>query len=247
MLAESTTPPSSEQKESKSGKLDLIGMFPQWEHAKNLKGDVAAGREIYTRLGLDSPFSCQACHGFDKDDTMEVDSLGLIRVGPSIYAASHRTNTKNSGIRNAALGGNICVLHFFHGKSPGMAAQELAHLDAFLKTGGAANHPTAQNIPYDRMTYPVPPAVLTGGDVAKGKAIAMSRCVSCHAVGDVEAKYGAVGVSLAAGEWDYLTLDELAHRIRNIDDKNNDYMPGFSNLVLTDEEMIDLLAWLTKK
>jgi mono/diheme cytochrome c family protein len=227
-------------------KLDLLAMFPQWKDAKKLTGDAKAGEQIYTRIGLDSPFSCQACHSFNKRDTFEVDALGLTRVGHPIYAAAHRTNIKNSGSGYAALGGNICVLHFFHGKPPGMNAQELANLNAFLQTGGDANHPTAQNLPYEKMAHPVPPKVLTGGDAAKGKVIAMTRCVSCHDVADTEAKYGEVGIGLDAGGSDYLTLEELATRIRNPDGKNNDYMPGFSNITITDAELIDLLAWLTE-
>ncbi len=245
--AEVAKPQEAEREMVKSKKLDLVAMFPQWAQAEKLTGDDEAGREIYTRIGLDSPFSCQACHSFDERDTLEVDALGLVRVGHPIYAASHRTNIKNSGTGHAALGGNICVLHFFQGTPPGMDAQELANLDAFLKSGGDASHPTAQNLPYDKMAHPAPPAVLTGGEAAKGKIIAMTRCVSCHGIDDIEAKYGEVGIDLAAGDSDYLTLEELALRIRNPDGKNNDYMPGFSNVTITDEQLVDLLAWLTVK
>lgn len=117
-------------------KPDLAAMFPQWKNAQSLKGDSVAGKQFFTSTRVNNSITCVSCHSFSPKDTMEQDGDELIRAGFPVYASIHRTNIKNSGTNLAALGGNVCVLHFMDGKEPGMSAQSIANLDSFLKTGG---------------------------------------------------------------------------------------------------------------
>lgn len=235
------TQPTSEAKEKRP---DLVAMFPQWTEAQGLVGDVAAGRTYYETKTVNNSMTCQACHSFDAKDTMASDSDGLIRNGFPIFASSHRTNIKNSGSGFAALGGNVCVLHFMGGEAPGMSATELANLNAFLMSGGAKDHPTATNIDYAKATRTVPES-LTGGNAERGGKLARQACITCHNVGDLKARYAEAGGPLEGGSYQLDELKELALQIRNPDNKHNVEMPGYSDLRLSNQQLLDILAWFT--
>ena len=177
---------------------------------------------------------------------MATDGDGLIRAGFPVYAAPHRSNIKNSGTSLAALGGNVCVIHFMGGESPGMSAADLANLDAFLKSGGGKDHPTAINIDYGKATWTIPKS-FTGGDAARGEKLALQCCVSCHDVGNTKARLVAAGGPLAGGTYSQDDLSELALQIRNPDYKHNEEMPGYTDLRLSNQQLLDLLAWFLKK
>lgn len=235
--------PSSEGQGSKP---DLLAMFPQWNQARGLQGDVAAGRKYFQTTTVKNTMTCATCHSFDAKDTMATDGDGLIRAGFPVYASPHRSNIKNSGTNLAALGGNVCVIHFMGGESPGMSAADLANLDAFLKSGGGKDHPTATDIDYSKATWTIPKS-FTGGDAARGEKLALQSCVSCHDVGNTKARLVAAGGPLAGGTYSQDDLPELALQIRNPDYKHNEEMPGYTDLRLGNQQLLDLLAWFLKK
>ncbi len=241
-VAHSTS--QQETQEAKPNGPDLVAMFPQWEQAKSLKGDADAGRQFYLTKTYGNDMTCAACHSFHKDDTMTVDHDGIVRAGSPIFGAAHRTNIKKSGSGHAALGANVCVIHFMDGEKPGMETQELANMDAFLRTGGDENHATSQNINYAERGFPIP-ETLTGGDADRGQKIAATRCVSCHGVQSTEAKFVETGIDLGRGDYGKDDLADLALRIRNPNDDNNEDMPAIANLRLNDQGLLDVLAWLT--
>lgn len=232
--------------EGQQVKPDLLKMFPQWKDAQALKGDAAAGRKYFESTTINNKMTCQTCHSFDKRDTMTADGDGLVRAGFPVFASLHRTNIKNSGTNLAALGGNVCVLHFMGGKEPGMKASELADLDAFLKTGGDKEHATAANVDYPKATWTIP-EVLTGGDAKKGEAFAGKSCITCHDVGGVKAKFSRAGRPLKPGTYGAKDFKELALQIRNPDYKHNVEMPGYTDLRLSNQQLLDLLAWFSTK
>src|SRR3569832_581923 len=190
--------------------------------------------------------TCASCHSFDRRDTPSVDADGLRRAGSSIFGAAHRTNIKKSGTNLVALGGNVCVIHFMKGEEPGMNAQELADLDSFLKAGGGADRPSAKNIDYASLKWTLPDR-LTGGDARKGAALAGKTCITCHGVDGKKSRLIDVGSDLDAGSYQATDLRKLALRIRNPQYKQDQEMPGYSDLRLSNEELVDLLAWLTTK
>ena len=232
--------------EGEGAKPDLIGMFPQWAEAQKLKGDIASGRKYFETKTVANEMKCVTCHSFDQHDTMTADGDGLIRAGFPVFASQHRTNIKNSGTGLATLGGNVCVIHFMGGKAPGMTAIELANLNAFLGSGGTKDHATAVNIDYAKSAWTIP-TDFTGGDAKRGEAFAKKSCVTCHDVVDTKAKYGNAGGALKPGSYGPDDLKELALQIRNPDYKHNAEMPGYTDLRLSNRQLLDLIAWLKAK
>ncbi|MDB5390779.1 MAG: cytochrome c, class [Planctomycetaceae bacterium] len=227
-------------------KPDLAARFPQWKNALQLKGNADNGRKYFESKTLNTSLTCASCHSFESRDTMRVDGDGLMRAGFPIYAAAHRTNIKRSGTNLAALGANVCVVHFMKAPEPGMTSQELADMDRFLHSGGDAQHETAQNVDYAHLKWTIP-ETLTGGDAKKGASLVLRSCIACHAVGDQPAKLVEAGGVLEEGSHKTSSLKHLALRIRNPEFKINDEMPGYSDLRLSNTELIDILAWLTTK
>ena len=220
---------------------DLVAMFPQWQDAKQIKGDAAAGKAYYESKTIKNTMTCQTCHSFNAKDTMAIDGDGLIRTAFPIFGSIHRTNTKKSGTSAATLGGNICTLHFMGGKESGMTATELANMEAFLKTGGGKDHPTSANIDYPKEARTVPESLL-GGNAQRGEKLAFQTCITCHVVGDRKAMYSEAGGPLKGGSYQPGDLKELALQIRNPESHNAE-MPGYTDLRLSNQQLLDLIAW----
>jgi mono/diheme cytochrome c family protein len=220
-------------------------MFPQWAAAKALRGDPKAGRTYFETKKVGNGMTCASCHSFDPNDSMSQDGDGLIRAGFPLYAAAHRTNIKNSGTDLVTLGGNICVLHFMGGEEPGMSATDLANLDAFLKSGGGKDHATATNIDYAKATWTIPEN-LSGGSATRGGELAMMTCITCHDVGSEKHRITRGGLPLRGQSFTEGDLKELALQIRNPDYEHNAEMPGYTDLRLDSQQLLDLIAWFRK-
>jgi mono/diheme cytochrome c family protein len=228
-----------------SPKPNLAAMFPQWEVAKTLNGDPKAGQVYFETKKVGNSMACASCHSFDSKDSMTQDGDGLIRAGFPLYAAAHRMNIKNSGTNLVALGGNVCVLHFMGGEEPGMPAQELANMDAFLKTGGGKEHATAVNLDYAKATWTIPKN-LSGGNAARGGELAMKTCITCHDVGSEKHRIVRGGLPLRGHSFPEGDLEELALQIRNPNYEHNAEMPGYTDLRLNSQQLLDLVAWFRK-
>jgi mono/diheme cytochrome c family protein len=177
---------------------------------------------------------------------MSQDGDGLIRAGFPLYAAAHRTNIKNSGTDLVALGGNVCVLHFMGGTAPGMPAPEMANLDAFLKTGGAKEHPTATNLDWAKVTWTIPES-LSGGNARRGGELAMKTCIACHDVEGAKHRIVRGGFPLKGHSFAEDELRELALQIRNPNYEHNAEMPGYTDGRLNNDQLLDLIAWFRKQ
>jgi len=228
-----------------SQKPNLPAMFPQWTIAKTLQGDPKAGKVYFETKKIGNGMTCASCHSFDPKDSMSQDGDGLMRAGFPLYAAAHRTNIKNSGTNLIVLGGNVCVLHFMGGKEPGMSAQELADLNAFLKAGGEKNHATAANLDYAKVTWTIPKN-LSGGDVKRGGELAMKACITCHDVGAEKHRIVRGGLPLRGQSFAEGDLEELALQIRNPNYEHNAEMPGYTDIRLNSQQLLDLIAWFRK-
>jgi cytochrome c len=226
-------------------KPNLEAMFPQWKDAKMLRGDAKAGQHDFETKTIGNGLTCASCHSFNSKDSMTQDGDGLIRSGSALYAAAHRTNIKNSGTSLVALGGNICVLHFMGGKEPGMSAQELANMQAFLKSGGGKEHPTATNLDHAHTSWTVPDD-LSGGNAARGEELALKTCLACHDVGSEEHRIIKTGLPLQGHSFKERELKELALQIRNPHYEHNAEMPGYPDQRLSSQSLLDLLAWFRR-
>jgi mono/diheme cytochrome c family protein len=239
-------PDSEAQSNSEaSPKPNLAAMFPQWAVAKSLQGDPKAGRVYFETKKVGNGMTCASCHSFDPKDSMSQDGDGLMRAGFPLYAATHRTNIKNSGTNLVALGGNVCVLHFMGGEEPGMSAPELANLDALLKTGGGKDHATAVNLDYAKATWTIPKD-LSGGNPTRGGELAMKTCITCHDVGKEKHRIVRGGLPLRGQSFTEGDLEELALQIRNPNYEHNAEMPGYTDLRLNSQKLLDLIAWFRK-
>jgi mono/diheme cytochrome c family protein len=244
MTAASEDEPS-ESDATSSGKLDLVKTFPHWTEATGLKGDASLGKKYFETKTINTSLTCISCHSFDPRDNMQLDGDGLLRAGFPVYAAAHRTNIKGSGTNLVALGGNMCVVHFMKGPKEGMAAQELANMDAYLQSGGGIAHAAAKNVDYPNVKWSFPKK-LSGGDRNRGAKLVMKACISCHTVSGQRYKHVEGGGELEAGSYGADDLQELAERIRNPEFKINDEMPGFSDVRMSNQQLLDILAWLTE-
>lgn len=221
--------------------------FPQWAKAAKLKGDVESGKKLFESRKIGNEFTCIACHSFNPSDTLALDGDGLKRSANTVFAAVKRTNIKNTGSRNAALGGNICVIHFMKGKEPGLGEQDLADLSVFLQSGGNLEHATARNLDYPKMTRTVP-GKLTGGDPIRGLRLAQDHyCISCHTVEGKKYTHLQGGRKLNGRTIGNDKLKDLALRIRNPDFKINEEMPGHDDLRMPEKDLLDIIAWLAEK
>ena len=223
----------------------LVEKFPRWKEARKLKGDAAAGKVYFETRAYGNKLTCVSCHSFNPDDTYQLDGDKQKRSANPIFASIHRTNIKNEGSSVAALGANICVLHFFREPEPGMTAQELADMDAFLHTGGNANHATAKNLDYANAKRTVPDK-LTGGDAVRGKQLAQEQyCITCHTVDGKKYTHVQGSKKLQGGQFSPDKAKDVARRIRNPDFKVNEDMPGHDDLRMPEKDLLDILAWLT--
>lgn len=228
----------------------LEDAYPQWKEAAGLTASAAAGRGIFFGKEFAGRMVCANCHGFEVGDSLMAEADGLVRAGASLWGASRRTNIKGKGGHVAALGGNHCVEHWQGGPAGGLTAQELADLDAFLKTGGDATHDTANNLDYAAMTFTLPQD-LTGGDAARGGLLVVKFCVVCHDVENKPKKFGSVKPVLKPASRPADRLLRLARRIKDSDyvegGRSNRFMPGFSDQRMNEQELKDILAWFEQK
>ncbi len=226
-----------------AGGESLEDKFPRWAEASQLQGDPEAGREYFENRMYYAFMTCESCHSFDAGDTMTADADEHTRAGVSVWGAAHRTNIKGAGSDVAALGANACVTTWMGGPEEGMTAQELADMQAFLETGGGANHPTSANLDYQGRSFTIP-EILTGGDAERGEGLARTYCQTCHDVGDHDALTGDVDADLNPDKVPTKFLGSLAKRIKDHPMMtNNDYMPGFPDQRMSEQDLLDLLAW----
>jgi cytochrome c553 len=217
-----------------------------WEVAVTLKGDAEAGRKFFYEKTYGNYMTCASCHGMDAGDTMSADAGDYQRAGVSVFGSSWRTNIKGTGSDEEALGGNTCVPYWMGGPEEGAEPQDLANLDAFLKTGGGQDHATSINIDWKARSYTIP-KTLTGGDAERGKQMALKYCATCHEVDGTAPLYDVDEAKLSGGRTPTERLDRVAARIKDSGQKNNSYMPGFSDQRMPEQDLLDLLAWFEKK
>ncbi|MEE9310887.1 MAG: c-type cytochrome, partial [Planctomycetota bacterium] len=225
----------------------LENMFKDgWEKSQKLTGTAEAGKKYMLENTYDAGMACVACHSIDANDTMTTDADGQVRAGVSIFGAKHRNKVKPMGSSNVALGGNLCVPYWQNGPKHGATPQEIADMAAYIESLPAAkDHATAANVNYKRKS--TIPATLTGGDAVRGAEMAGKYCQTCHGVDGKDAIYDIGEKKLKPGVVPTQYLIKLAKRIRDTGKKNNDFMPGFVDDRMPEQDLLDLLAFFEKK
>jgi cytochrome c553 len=232
---------------------------------------VEDGASIYTdeHWGDSSSYalSCNTCHGSRDGDTLLDDSDDWDRPAHTVWNAPWRESWKGGTSWDVetsnvigAYGGQICVTAFFPEGSE-MTAEQAAHLEAYMKTlkddSPDADDATAQPLDFGFRDWDTEAEFMASladengdwlygedlGDVDQGEAHASRMCAACHTGSDGTVNPGLPYTSESA------PLDLWVARVRreNLDtvDRPNDRMPGFTFDRVPDEELVDLLAFLT--
>lgn len=231
--------------------------------------DAAEGERIYREEqwndSSDYAFRCTSCHGNDPGDTLTEDADALSRPAHTTWNAPHRErwkigqswDEKQSDILGA-YGGQVCIRAYYP-DGAAMSAEQAAHLEAWMKTriDSSAGAPTSEPLDYFFTEWPTQSDFLASvsdgsggylygadlGDVDAGAELAQAHCGSCHSPDGASEPliYTAATASLG----------ELIARIRKVDlddgtEAPNDRMPRVPHDRLDDDELADLLAWLTQ-
>ncbi len=231
--------------------------------------DAAEGERLYHEEQWTdaTPYAltCAACHGNDPADTLEVDAHpDWNGAGHTTWNVAWRETWKISQTWDleesdvlGAYGGQICVTAYYP-EGSAMTAEQAAHLEAWLKTrkdGDPGGDPRAAPLDYSFTDWDTQDDFLASlsdgaggelrgaelGDVEAGEALAARHCGACH----TEGAGGPPTLYSAAAS----TPSQLAARVRKAEVDGepapNDRMPRLSHDRLPDEDLRDLLAWLT--
>ncbi len=189
-------------------------------------GDVSRGEAVYRQpLSDGNTYTCATCHGLTGSDAP------LRRAAHPIGGASKRGGWKNGGALTFLDAVNVCVKGWQGAPAWSASEPRFLALSAYLdQQGDAASEKklTFKQVP--------PPAVLTGGDVSRGRAVFNAACATCHGVDGIGSPRGPnlAGTQPAA--------DYVASRVRGFPLVGR--MPFWAEDRLSDGELIDLIAWL---
>ena len=217
------------------------------------EGDADNGETIFyeeTWNGSAYGLTCSSCHSVDPDDTLTVDADDYNRAGHTVWNVAWRESWKLQdwddleSTKIGAFGGQICVVAYYADST--MDAQSAADLEAWLRQqkddAPAADDPRAQPLDYGFTSWDADAwwASVSApyGDAAHGEELATRHCGSCHEDPPV-----------------FYTLDSvddatLMQRIRKASldgaDAPNGDMPRLPKDRLSDDDLADLLAYLTE-
>lgn len=224
--------------------LAAAGLFAMAVFAAD--GDIERGKKIFHGTGEDLDYpSCAHCHAtVSAEDELKT---GIVHSAFPVYNTSHRgawKNKKKGGVKSAAHAGRICTIAFQKRKKPGLNDEQLADLNAFLLSKSPSKDVKPRKIGY----APKLPASLDGGDAAKGKKNVEMFCSTCHGPSDDHLQS-----ELKAGRGNKL---KIAMKVRGyVTDRktkkkkfkaNNGQMGFFAANRLSDEQLLDILAYLGK-
>lgn len=228
-------------------------------------GDAARGEEIYFNEHWEDAsygLTCVSCHSADPGDSLTDDADDYTRPAHTTWNAAYRETWKAShpwdredSDVNGAYGGQVCVRAYFPAGSA-MTAQQAADLEAWMRDNRDADSSaeTASELDYGFTSWDTQEdfiaslddgagGVLAGediGDPSAGEAKTLQYCGSCHS------QDGATVTLYSVGNLDAVALTQ---RIRKVEidgvEAPNDRMPRVPEDRLSDEDLADILAFLT--
>lgn len=221
-------------------------------------GDPARGETIYfeeTWNGSAYGLTCDHCHGVDPDDTLSADAGDLNRAAHTVWNAAYRGSWKSgeswldgSDQKLGAFGGQICVTACYPDSE--MDPQSAADLEAWMRQQKDdvqdPDDDRAQPLDYGFTSWDADAwwdtAEAPYGDATAGEALAARHCGACH---------GETPVFYTLGDLDDATLMQRIRKAtlhKGTDDEvsaPNGDMPRLTKDRLSDEELADLMAYLT--
>ncbi|MBL8949474.1 MAG: YceI family protein [Myxococcaceae bacterium] len=180
--------------------------------------------------GAGNKLTCFHCHtkGEDKDV-----KDGFIRSGRTAANSAARKVFWNGFANDPAKAAAICQKAFMLGD--GLTVEQEEDLNAFLEA--ITPKPAVAALDYS-VNYHSMEVLLqdpTGGNAANGKKLADKYCMTCHLD-------GRVGPVWAPGLYE---PDWVVRRVRRLEGHQNRQMPNFSQARLPDDQLRDIVTYLT--
>ncbi len=214
-------------------------------------GGGGSGEALYSQpLSDGNTFACSTCHAL-----VEPAPDGLTRPGHAIGNAFNRPNFKNGELGTLLEAVNVCRTQW-QGAQPAWTAGDAdwQALENFLAE-------QAGDAPADPIAYEIvaPPQVLldddvSGGDPARGREILNQTCVVCHGTDGIGPDApGSPGLGPALiGNATPIPPSRIGEWVRRRGPPDVDVYPGLIGGVmpfwaadrLTDQDVIDLAAWI---
>jgi mono/diheme cytochrome c family protein len=209
---------------------------------------------------------CASCHHADAEDTFQVDSDAYNRPAHTVWNAPYREVWKGTQDWDeeesdvlGAYGGEICIKAYFPSPSV-MTPAQAAHLEAYMKTLRDPAKPTgddrAEPLDFSFNTWESQEefvarvqddsgAWLYGpnlGNVEHGEELAARFCGACHTRdGAVDPGYYYTEATQDLGTW----IARIRRTAVGDTDRPNVRMPRLTIDRLSDDELFDILAFVT--
>ncbi len=199
--------------------------------------DLAMGRQLFEEPHVDAnTFTCATCHAL-----AEPSPDGLRRPGHPLGDATRRARWKNGQSSTFLAAVNSCLEEW-------MVAPPWQQDDAGFLALRAFLDAQAPRAPVRDLSFEIvaPPAVVSGGDAERGRALFDRTCIVCHGAGGTGSERGPrVAPSARSGEY-------MAKRIRTSGSKSSSVysdltggvMPFWAKDRLSDDEVRDLVAFM---
>ncbi|MEX1362228.1 MAG: DM13 domain-containing protein [Nannocystaceae bacterium] len=200
---------------------------------------VAQGQQVFSQPVADgNTFACATCHAI----TEPADD-GIRRVGHPLFDATGRPTYKNGALVQMRDAVNSCLQEWMNAEPWSEQDERWLALYEFLDAQG----PAEASPPLSFEVVPPPSAeALTGGEATSGRTLFDRSCSACHGLGG-EGTQLAPPIARRGLDPEY-----VAQRVRTsgrtdsgvYDGLTGGVMPFWAADRLSDEELLDLVAWL---
>lgn len=182
--------------------------------------------------GEGNKLTCSHCHARQDERGGLLQPDGHARPAHSLFNSAQRPKFWNGFASDVGKAADICQKLYMEGK--GLSEEQRGNLTAFLQ---AISPDPAPELDYRVLyrTYESSIRDPSGGDAARGKALADKYCMTCHLD-------GRVGPVWAPGLYE---SDWVVKRVRRLEGHGNRGMPPFSIERLPDSDLRDIVTYLT--
>jgi mono/diheme cytochrome c family protein len=196
----------------------------------------AEGERIYREPIEDgNTFACATCHA------LEEPAPDFRRPGHSLGDAAARPSFKNGAVSELREAVNSCLTEWMNAEPWTARDPRWIELERFLRSQAPAS-----TVALD-IQIVAPPGDLSGGDAARGRALFDASCAVCHDEGGTGSQLAPPVAGLA------LDPSYIATRVRTsgrsdsavYDGLTGGVMPFWGADRLTDDELRDIVAWLS--